>query len=100
LRPGLARGVYAGLAGPAYETPAEIRMLKTLGADAVGMSTVHEATALNAMGAKVAGLSLIANRAAGLGGARLCHAEVIAAAQQATSTLTALVAAFCERVGA
>jgi inosine/guanosine/xanthosine phosphorylase family protein len=100
LRPGVTRGVYAGLTGPAYETPAEIRMLKTLGADSVGMSTVHEATALNAMGAKVAGLSLIANRAAGLGGERLSHAEVIAAGQQATSLLTALVAAFCERVGA
>jgi purine-nucleoside phosphorylase len=60
----LRSGVYAGLLGPSYETPAEVRMLKTLGADAVGMSTVHEAIALNAMGAEVAGLSLISNLAA------------------------------------
>lgn len=91
LRP----GVYAGLLGPSYETPAEVRMLKTLGADAVGMSTVHEAIALNAMGAEVAGLSLITNLAAGIGEGLLSHDEVVAAGQQAAATLTSLVTNFC-----
>lgn len=96
LRP----GVYAGLLGPSYETPAEIRMLKTLGADAVGMSTVHEAIALNAMGAEVAGLSLITNLAAGISPVPLAHAEVVAAGKQAAATLTALVTEFCRRLAA
>ncbi len=94
LRP----GVYAGLLGPSYETPAEIRMLKTLGADAVGMSTVHEAIALNAMGAEVAGLSLITNLAAGISPTPLAHDEVVAAGKQAAATLTALVTEFCRRL--
>jgi len=95
---GLRQGVYAGLLGPSYETPAEVRMLKTLGADAVGMSTVHEAIALGAMGARVAGLSLISNLAAGIADAPLSHAEVIEAGRKAAATLTALVAAFCQRL--
>lgn len=94
LRP----GVYAGLLGPSYETPAEIRMLRTLGADAVGMSTVHEAIALNAMGAEVVGLSLITNLAAGISPVPLAHDEVVAAGQQAAATLTTLVTDFCERL--
>ncbi len=94
LRP----GVYAGLLGPSYETPAEVRMLKTLGADAVGMSTVHEAIALNAMGAQVAGLSLVTNLAAGLSEQPLSHDEVVAAGKQAASVLEALVAAFCKKL--
>lgn len=96
LRP----GVYAGLLGPSYETPAEIRMLRTLGADAVGMSTVHEAIALNAMGAEVAGLSLITNLAAGISPVPLAHDEVVAAGKQAAATLTRLVTDFCKRLGA
>ena len=96
LRP----GVYAGLLGPSYETPAEIRMLRTLGADAVGMSTVHEAMALNAMGAEVAGLSLVTNLAAGISPVPLAHDEVVAAGQQAAATLTRLVTDFCRRLGA
>lgn len=94
LRP----GIYAGLLGPSYETPAEVRMLKTLGADAVGMSTVHEAIALNAMGAEVAGLSLVTNLAAGIGDAPLSHDEVVAAGKQAQAALTALVTGFCRRL--
>ena len=94
LRP----GVYAGLLGPSYETPAEIRMLRTLGADAVGMSTVHEAMALNAMGAEVAGLSLITNLAAGISPVPLAHDEVVAAGKQAATQLTSLVTDFCRRL--
>lgn len=94
LRP----GVYAGLLGPSYETPAEVRMLKTLGADAVGMSTVHEAIALNAMGAEVAGLSLVTNLAAGIADAPLSHDEVVAAGKQAAAVLTALVTEFCRKL--
>jgi purine-nucleoside phosphorylase len=70
-------GVYAGLLGPTYETPAEIRMYRTLGADAVGMSTVPEAIAANHLGVRVAGVSCITNLAAGLSPQRLTHDEVI-----------------------
>jgi purine-nucleoside phosphorylase len=72
----LRAGVYAGVLGPQYETPAEIRMLRTLGAHAVGMSTVHEVIALRHMGVRVAGLSCITNLAAGLTDRALDHAEV------------------------
>ncbi|MFO1051673.1 MAG: purine-nucleoside phosphorylase [Planctomycetota bacterium] len=95
IDPSLARGVYAGLLGPSYETPAEVRMLRTLGADAVGMSTVHEAIALNAMGAKVAGVSLISNLAAGISEQPLSHAEVIAAGKAAESRFLGLLRGFC-----
>jgi purine-nucleoside phosphorylase len=70
------RGVYLGLSGPSYETPAEIRMFATLGADAVGMSTVSEAIAARHMGLRVAGLSCITNLAAGLSAQPLSHREV------------------------
>jgi purine-nucleoside phosphorylase len=95
----LRGGVYAGMLGPSYETPAEVRMLQRLGADAVGMSTVHEAIALRAMGAELAGMSLITNLAAGIGDAPLAHADVVAAGVQATAMLTATVTDFCRRVG-
>jgi purine-nucleoside phosphorylase len=78
----LHEGVYAMMSGPSYETPAEIRMLRTLGADAVGMSTVPEVIAAVHMGARVACLSCITNAAAGLG-EPLSHAEVEATAQRA-----------------
>jgi len=71
------RGVYAGLLGPTYETPAEIRMLRTLGADAVGMSTVPESIAANHLGVRVAGISCITNMAAGISKTKLTHEEVI-----------------------
>ncbi|MEK7690851.1 MAG: purine-nucleoside phosphorylase [Bdellovibrionota bacterium] len=73
----LHRGVYAGLLGPTYETPAEVRMLRTLGADAVGMSTVPEAIAAIHLGVRVVGVSCITNLAAGMTGNKLTHAEVI-----------------------
>lgn len=71
------RGVYAGVLGPTYETPAEVRMLRILGADAVGMSTVPEAIAANHLGVRVTGVSCITNLAAGLSGRKLTHQEVI-----------------------
>ena len=73
----LASGVYAGLLGPTYETPAEVRMLRWMGADAVGMSTVAEAIAGQASGLRVAGISCITNLAAGIGDGPLSHDEVI-----------------------
>lgn len=73
----LHEGVYAGLLGPTYETPAEIRMYRTIGADAVGMSTVPESIAANHLGVRVAGISCITNLAAGLSPQKLSHQEVI-----------------------
>jgi purine-nucleoside phosphorylase len=73
----LRRGTYAGLAGPSYETPAEIRMLRTLGADAVGMSTVPEAIVARHMGMDVVGISCITNMAAGVSTQPLSHTEVM-----------------------
>jgi purine-nucleoside phosphorylase len=75
-------GVYAGLLGPSYETPAEIRMLETLGADAVGMSTVTEVIALRHAGVRVGAVSNITNLAAGLSAAELSHREVQETAQR------------------
>ena len=73
----LRKGVYAGVLGPSFETPAEIRMLRTLGADAVGMSTVWEAIAAHHMGVRIAGLSCISNMAAGVTKNPLSHQEVV-----------------------
>lgn len=88
----LARGVYAGLLGPSYETPAEIRMLRALGADAVGMSTVLETIAARHVGMRVCAVSVISNHAAGVTSAPLAHDEVERVAAQAGPTLGALVA--------
>jgi purine-nucleoside phosphorylase len=73
----LRRGIYAALSGPSYETPAEVRMLRTLGADAVGMSTVPEAIVARQMGIKVLGISCITNMAAGVIGEPINHEEVM-----------------------
>jgi purine-nucleoside phosphorylase len=90
--PGLAEGVYAGLPGPQYETPAEIRMLRMLGADLVGMSTVHETIAARAAGAEVLGVSLVTNAAAGITGEPLSHAEVLAAGAASANRMGTLLA--------
>lgn len=90
--PGLAEGVYAGLLGGAFETPAEIRMLATLGADLVGMSTVLESVAAHHLGAEVFGVSLVTNLAAGLAGP-LDHQEVLSAGRSAAGSLVELVRA-------
>ena len=91
-RPELAEGVYAGMPGPQYETPAEIRMLQVVGADLVGMSTVHEAVAARAEGAEVLAISLVTNLAAGLGGETLDHADVLTAGATAAGAMGALLA--------
>ena len=83
----LEEGVYAALPGPHYETPAEIRMLRGFGADLVGMSTALEAIAARAAGCEVLGLSLVTNLAAGLAGAPLDHAEVLAAGREAAGRM-------------
>src|SRR5487761_1578445 len=95
--PDLPAGVYAGLPGPHYETPAEIRMLRSLGADLVGMSTVLETIAARHLGAEVLGLSLVTNPAAGLGGRELSHADVVAAGQAAAERVGTLLAAILPR---
>lgn len=87
----LEEGVYAHWRGPAYETPAEIIMMRTMGADLVGMSTVPEAIAAHALGAEVLGISLVTNPAAGVTGEKLNHEEVLAAGKAAASRMGALL---------
>lgn len=96
--PTLEEGVYAGLPGPQYETPAEIRMLQTMGADLVGMSTVHEVIAARHVGAEVLGLSLVTNLAAGLGAAHLDHAEVLEAGRASAEAMGGLLAEVVARL--
>ena len=90
----LRSGVYACLSGPSYETPAEIRMLRALGADLVGMSTVPEVIAARHMGVPVAGLSVVTNHAAGLSRQRLSHTDVKETAERVEARLSALVEGF------
>jgi purine-nucleoside phosphorylase len=87
----LQEGVYVHWRGPTYETPAEIHMMRTIGADLVGMSTVPEAIAAHALGAEVLGISLVTNAAAGVTGEKLSHEEVIAAGKAAASSMGELL---------
>ncbi|HUY47974.1 MAG TPA: purine-nucleoside phosphorylase [Streptosporangiaceae bacterium] len=96
--PGLAEGVYAAMPGPHYETPAEISMLRTLGADLVGMSTALEAIAARHLGAEVLAISLVTNPAAGLAAHGLDHAEVVAAGRAAAGRMGTLLARVLPRV--
>lgn len=98
IEPSLAEGVYAGLPGPQYETPAEIRMLRTLGADLVGMSTVHETIAARAAGAQVLAVSLVTNLAAGMTGHPLSHDEVLAAGRQSATRMGSLLGSVIARL--
>lgn len=90
----LAEGVYAGLLGPQYETPSEVRMLRTLGADAVGMSTVLECIAARWAGLEVCGVSLVTNAGAGYSGEPLTHEEVLAAGAEAGPRLARVIRRF------
>lgn len=88
----LQKSVYLGLAGPSYETPAEIRMARALGADLVGMSTVHEVIVANHMGMRVCGISCVSNLAAGMREVKLSEHEVLDEMSKAAGKISALVA--------
>jgi purine-nucleoside phosphorylase len=96
----LTEGVYAALAGPCYETPAEIRMLAALGADLVGMSTVPEAIAASYLGMEVLGISCVTNMAAGILEAPLSHEEVVETGRSVAPRLQALLDALLRELGA
>ncbi len=95
----LQEGVYAQLTGPSFESPADIRMMRVLGADAVGMSTVVEAIAANHMGVRICGVSCISNLAAGMTSKPLSHEEVQEAADQAAPNFTRLVTESVKKMG-
>lgn len=96
----VAEGVYVGVPGPSYETPAEIRMLDRIGADAVAMSIIPEVIAARALGMRVAGLSCITNLAAGLSGRPLDHREVIEVAERISNSFARVVAGLALRLRA
>ena len=96
--PDLPEGVYVQFRGPAYETPAEVRMAGILGGDLVGMSTTLETVAAREAGLEVLGISLVTNLAAGISATELSHAEVIEAGQQAAPQLRALLAGLAARL--
>ena len=94
----MQEGVYLALSGPTYETPAEIRAFRTLGADAVGMSTVPEVVAMAHMNIPVLGISCITNMAAGVLKQKLHHQEVMDTTQRVAKDFTALVVGILERL--
>jgi purine-nucleoside phosphorylase len=94
----LLEGVYAGLLGPSYETPAEIRYLRAIGADLVGMSTVGEVIAANHMGVECLGISCVTNMAAGVLPHKLNHEEVLAVGLQVRDTFVRLLKATLPRL--
>jgi purine-nucleoside phosphorylase len=96
--PSLEEGVYAALPGPHYETPAEVRMLRALGADLVGMSTALEAVAARAEGLDVLAVSLVTNLAAGITGEPLDHAEVLAAGAASAARVGTVLGAVLSRL--
>jgi purine-nucleoside phosphorylase len=98
IDPGLEEGVYVQFPGPHYETPAEINMVRVMGGDLVGMSTVLEAIAAREAGAEVLGISLVTNLAAGLSGAPLNHEEVLRAGRDSAARMGVLLAQVLERV--
>lgn len=99
IDPELEEGIYAGLIGPAYETPAEVKMLIALGADLVGMSTVLEATMARYLGARVLGLSVVTNLAAGLEGSDPSHEEVSLVGGKAAGRVQNLLTGLIPRLG-
>ena len=94
----LYEGVYAGLPGPSFETPAEIRFLKSIGADLVGMSTVAETIAANHLGMEVLGLACVTNLAAGLSSHKLTHGEVLDTTRKVSGTFLQLLSAIVPRL--
>jgi xanthosine phosphorylase len=97
LRIALAEGVYLAVSGPSFETPAEIRAFRTLGADAVGMSTVHETMVARHCGLRVAAISAITNLAEGMSDQPLSHEQTLRDAELAAGDLTRLLLSFIER---
>ena len=95
----LEEGVYLVLSGPSFESPAEIRMMRTMGADLVGMSTIPEVIMANRLGMKVLGLSMVTNMAAGITGRPLTHTEVIEATRKGENKFKGLVRGIVERLG-
>jgi purine-nucleoside phosphorylase len=98
LDPSLTEGVYAGVPGPHFETPAEIRMLRTAGADLVGMSTVMEAIAARHLGAEVLGISMVSNPAAGLSDVPIDHQDVLAATGASAAQVGSLLSELLPRI--
>jgi len=96
----LSEGVYLAVLGPSYETPAEIRAFRTLGADLVGMSTVHEVIVARHMGIEVLGISLVTNMAAGLGGETIQHEDVMETGRRVERQFTGLLTALVPQIAA
>ncbi|MDD4160138.1 MAG: purine-nucleoside phosphorylase, partial [Synergistaceae bacterium] len=94
----LYKGVYVAFSGPSFETPAEIRMAKAIGADIVGMSTVPEVIAANHMGIRVCGISCVANAAAGISKNKLTHQEVLDTMKNSSESICRLISAFLREI--